>query len=76
MSNFFLVLHPKHKLKYFEKQGWDDTWITTAKEIVKEEFKKNYAAYAIRKEKKVSNLSTKACFEFNQSIKSLKRSPF
>jgi hypothetical protein len=57
LSNFFIVLHPKHKLKYFEKQNWDETWITTAEEIVREEFKKNYAAYAIQKEKKVSHSS-------------------
>jgi hypothetical protein len=54
LSNFFLVLHPKHKLKYFEKQSWDKKWIATAEEIVREEFKKNYAAYVIQKEKKKS----------------------
>ena len=55
----FLVLHPKHKLRYFEKQGWDETWIKTAEEIVREEFKKNYATYAIQKEKKVTHSSKK-----------------
>lgn len=55
MLSFLLVLHPKHKLKYFEKQGWDKEWITTAEEIVRDEFKKNYAAYAIQKVKKVSD---------------------
>ena len=59
LSNIFLVLHPKHKLKYFEKQGWDKEWINTAEEIVREEFKKNYAAYVIQKEKKVSHSSKK-----------------
>ena len=29
-----LVLHPKHKLKYFEKQGWEKDWVKTAEEIV------------------------------------------
>jgi hypothetical protein len=48
-----MVLHPKHKLKYFKKQGWDEAWITMAEEIVREEFQKHYAAYAIV-QKKVS----------------------
>ena len=53
----FLVLHPKHKLKYFERQGWDKEWIATAEEIVQEEFRKNYAAYVIqKKEKKIEHL--------------------
>ena len=64
LSNYFLVLHPKHKLKYFEKQGWDDTWIATAKDIVKEEFRKNYAAYTmVRKEKINPQRLKKVCRE-------------
>ena len=47
---FFQVLHPKHKLKYFKKQGWDEAWIATAEEIVRDEFKKNYASYVTQKE--------------------------
>jgi hypothetical protein len=39
------VLHPKHKLKYFEKQGWDRDWIETTKNIVREEFMSSYANY-------------------------------
>ena len=39
------VLHPKHKLKYFEKQGWDHNWIETAENIVREEFMSSYANY-------------------------------
>jgi len=54
-----MVLHPKHKLKYFEKQGWDKAWITTAEEIVREEFRNNYAAYAIYKQKKKPQSSKK-----------------
>jgi hypothetical protein len=59
LFDFFLVLHPRHKLKYFEKQGWDDAWINTAEEIVREEFKKNYATYVIPKKKKVTRSSKK-----------------
>ena len=52
-SNYYnLVLHPKYKLKYFNKQGWDKEWIDTAEEIVREEFRKNYAAYATQKKGK------------------------
>jgi hypothetical protein len=39
------VLHPKHKLKYFKKQGWDRNWIETAENIVREEFMSSYAKY-------------------------------
>ncbi len=53
MSKFFLkffhlhfcsyiynvVLHPSHKLTYFQNAGWSDEWIATAQKIVKMEFK-------------------------------------
>ena len=39
------VLYLKHKLKYFEKQGWDHKWIETTENIVREEFKSSYANY-------------------------------
>lgn len=52
LSNYtYLVLHPKYKLKYFEKQNWEEDWIKTAEEIVREEFKKNYEEYLPRKSK-------------------------
>ncbi|KAH9960262.1 hypothetical protein BC827DRAFT_1103688, partial [Russula dissimulans] len=38
-----MVLHPRYKLKYFERQGWDREWIETAETIVREEFKACYA---------------------------------
>ncbi|KAH9952631.1 hypothetical protein BC827DRAFT_1159630 [Russula dissimulans] len=44
-----MVLHPKYKLRYFEKQGWDHEWIETAKTIVQEEFKTSYADYMVCK---------------------------
>jgi len=37
------VLHPHRKLHYFKKAGWDDTWIETAKDIVRAEFDQTYA---------------------------------
>ena len=34
------VLHPQLKLKYFQQCHWDQDWIDTAEEIVREEFTK------------------------------------
>ena len=39
-----IVLHPRHKLKYFEHAGWEPEWITTAKDIIRDEFDRSYAA--------------------------------
>ena len=44
-----LVLHPKYKLKYFHKQGWDEDWIKTAENIVREEFICSYSDYVVHK---------------------------
>jgi hypothetical protein len=38
-----LVLHPHHKLDYFKKAGWKEEWITTARQIVHDEFEWSYA---------------------------------
>jgi hypothetical protein len=37
-----LVLHPRHKLKYFKAQKWDEEWIQTARDIVRDEFERSY----------------------------------
>ena len=37
------VLHPRHKLQYFEKAGWEESWIKTSREIVRTEFDQTYA---------------------------------
>ena len=39
----FLVLHLSHKDRYFETMGWEDDWITTARNIVRDEFEQEYA---------------------------------
>ena len=41
--NAFSVLHPRHKLHYFKTAGWEDDWIQTARDIVREEFDQTYA---------------------------------
>ena len=43
LNILYSVLHPCHKLNYFKKAGWDDTWIKTAQEIVHAEFDQTYA---------------------------------
>ena len=34
-------LHPRYKLRYFKKAGWEDEWIDVAENIVKAEYKRN-----------------------------------
>jgi hypothetical protein len=36
------VLHPRHKLTYFQRAGWAPKWITAAKKIVRDEFDRSY----------------------------------
>jgi hypothetical protein len=38
------VLHPRHKLSYFIKAGWEPDWIETAREITRTEFDRSYPA--------------------------------
>ena len=40
---YYSVLHPRHKLQYFETAGWEDDWIKTARSIVRDEFDRMYA---------------------------------
>jgi len=40
---FLPVLHPRHKLNYFKKAGWEDSWIEAAHNIVHTEFDETYA---------------------------------
>ncbi|THU87433.1 hypothetical protein K435DRAFT_584645, partial [Dendrothele bispora CBS 962.96] len=37
-----MILHPRHKLSYFESAGWDKEWIDTANGICREEFERKY----------------------------------
>ena len=46
-------------------------WIATAEEIIREEFKKNYAAYAIPKKKRNSPSLKKVILELIYSLISL-----
>lgn len=40
---YFTVLHPGHKLKYFQQAGWPSAWSKTARNLVHDEFKAMYA---------------------------------
>jgi hypothetical protein len=42
VSHLDIVLHPHHKLKYFEKANWEQDWIDTARELVRDEFERSY----------------------------------
>jgi hypothetical protein len=37
-----LVLHPRHKLSYFKTAGWEQEWIETAQELVRDAFERSY----------------------------------
>jgi hypothetical protein len=43
MYGVIVVLHPRHKLKYFEQAGWEPEWIAAAKDIIRTEFNRSYA---------------------------------
>ena len=47
LISIYLVFHPCHKLEYFKKHNWEELWIQTAHEIVREEFNRSYAAMDI-----------------------------
>jgi hypothetical protein len=44
ISHLLLVLHPRHKLRYFKNVGWQDDWIERAEEIVHTEFDLSYGS--------------------------------
>ncbi|KAF5350275.1 hypothetical protein D9758_007809 [Tetrapyrgos nigripes] len=37
-----MILHPRHKLNYFNTADWPDSWVATAKEIVREVYDRDY----------------------------------
>ncbi|PPQ81717.1 hypothetical protein CVT26_007779 [Gymnopilus dilepis] len=42
IDQLLTVLHPRHKLEYFKKHGWEVLWIDTARQIVRDEFSRSY----------------------------------
>ena len=53
--DYFSVLHPRHKLQYFKKAGWEDAWIKTAWSIVRNEFNQTYAFMDVDSEENPAN---------------------
>lgn len=58
-DDLLAVLDPRRKLSYFKKAGWDEewvdpsadmkvSWLDAAREIVENEFLRNYASYSRR----------------------------
>jgi hypothetical protein len=41
-NGLLLVLHPKYKLRYFQKAKWQPEWIEEAREIVTRRYKDCY----------------------------------
>ncbi|GLB43472.1 putative protein dimerization activity [Lyophyllum shimeji] len=46
-----MVLHPRHKLEYFERAGWKQDWIKTAHTLVRDVYNRSYANRDISKAK-------------------------
>lgn len=40
-----LVLHPKHKLGYFEDAGWPRKWIDAAEKLLLQRYKESYEGF-------------------------------
>ncbi len=38
----WIVLHPHYKLTYFRENNWEDDWITSARELVRTQWKDHY----------------------------------
>ncbi|KAL1724778.1 hypothetical protein EV714DRAFT_222494 [Schizophyllum commune] len=45
-----MVLHPRHKLAYFRKHGWEEEWIATAETITRTVYDKKYAIREVQNE--------------------------
>ena len=37
-----MILNPAYKLSYFRKRNWPESWVKTAEELLREEWKTNY----------------------------------
>ena len=44
LTFFMAVLHPRHKLAYFKAQGWEESWVDAACDIVHKEYNRSYAS--------------------------------
>ncbi|TFY74003.1 hypothetical protein EWM64_g10009 [Hericium alpestre] len=46
-----MVLHPRHKLTYFKNVKWEQEWIDTARDVVRDEFECSYASREVEGDK-------------------------
>lgn len=46
----FAVLHPWHKLEYFKQAKWEQDWIDTALDLVREMYDSSYALLEVEEE--------------------------
>jgi cobalamin biosynthesis Co2+ chelatase CbiK len=63
--NQVTVLHPHHKLHYFKTAGWEDAWIQTAHDIVRDEFDRTYAFMDVATETESKDLKKVAVLLFS-----------
>ncbi|TFY76101.1 hypothetical protein EWM64_g7913 [Hericium alpestre] len=52
-----MVLHPRHKLAYFKAARWEQDWIDTARNVVREEFDRSYASREVEDDTEDENNS-------------------
>src|SRR6267154_5703803 len=50
-ANFMIfslaVLHPQHKLQYFQNAGWETEWVTTAEHLMRELYDQSYGVQTV-----------------------------
>ena len=46
-QTLILVLHPRRKLYYFKKAGWEAEWIRNSEGILRDEFDRSYLDLAV-----------------------------
>lgn len=69
LTSLALVLHPKYKLRYFRKAGWDEAWITTSRQLVEDEFDRYYKNRPVAKESRDSDDSSDSDSEQAEQLK-------
>ena len=66
--SFSIVLHPRHKLKYFKLAGWKPPWIATACKLVNDRYDESYTAYHTSEDSDgQANIDTEVCYFYSVS---------
>jgi len=61
LTAIHLVLHPRHKLEYFKRNGWDEASIETARNIVQDEFDRSYSLLDIEENQSTASTTQTDC---------------